>query len=470
MKLRLPFLVIFVFVSIFLTSFLAISSFAQKNKIPQTTRLLFVLDASGSMNANWEGDSRINLARRILSDMIDSIANVPYVEVAMRVYGHQFDFKKANCQDSKLEVPFGSRNNNQIRSVLDGLQPKGTTPIAYSLEQATKDFPNDGKDTRNVIVMITDGIEACNGDPCAISKGLQEKGIFLKPFIVGMGIEPKYAQSLECMGRFFNAKTSSQFKGFLQEVVKQTLGKTTVTVELLDEKKQPKEANVHMAFIDQSTQKSRYNIVHFRDKAGKTDELDIDAIPTYDLIIYTTPITIQKNVEIIGGRHNVIKIATPQGQLNIEQNGSLNYSVEHSAIVQKKGSTDILVNQQVNEPHNYLIGNYRVEVLTRPTTIFENVQVKQGQTTTLKVASPGIVTILNKISGYSSIYLVNADGSERWVMNLPEKGIPRTNFALQPGRYRFVFRSSEAVDSSYSKSVFFVLSEKGAFTLDVLRL
>ncbi len=468
MKLYLRFL--FVFVSLFSLSILSSSSFAQKKQIPQTTRLLFVLDASGSMNSAWEGDTRINIARQILSDMIDSIANVPYVEVAMRVYGHQFNFKQKNCQDSKLEVAFGSKNNNQIRNVLDGLQPKGTTPIAYSLEQATKDFPNDKRDTRNVIVMITDGIEACNGDPCAISRGLQQKGIFLKPFIVGMGIEPKYAKGFDCMGRFFNAKTSRQFKGFLQEVVKQTLGKTTVTVELLDKNKQPREANVHMAFIDQVTKKSRYNLVHFRDKGGKTDELDIDAIPTYDLIVYTTPSIIQKNVEIIGGRHNVIKVMTPQGKLNIQQKGSLDYSTGHSAIVQKKGSSKILVNQQVNQPHNYLIGNYRVEVLTRPTTVFENVRINQSKTTSLKVATPGVVTILNKLSGYSSIYVVKRDGSEEWVMNLPEKGIPRTNFALQPGRYRFVFRSSEANDSSYSKSTFFNLSEGGAYTLDILRL
>ncbi len=470
MKSNLRFLFAFLFISAFSVSFLSSSVFAQRKQIPQTTRLLFVLDASGSMNSAWEGDTRINIARQILSDMIDSIANVPYVEVAVRVYGHQFNFKQKNCQDSKLEVPFGSRNNDRIRTVLDGLQPKGTTPIAYSLEQATKDFPNDGKDTRNVIVMITDGIEACDGDPCAISRGLQEKGVFLKPFIVGMGIEPKYAQGFDCMGRFFNAKTSRQFKGFLQEVVKQTLGKTTVTVELLDEKKQPKEANVHMAFVNQVTQKARYNLVHFRDKGGKTDELDIDAIPTYDLIVYTTPPIVQKNVEIIGGRHNVIKVMTPQGKLNIDQKGSLDYSTGHSAIVQQKGSREILVNQQVNEPHNYLIGNYRVEVLTRPTTIFENVQINQGRTTNLKVASPGVVTILNKLSGYGSIYVINKDGSEEWVMNLPEKGIPRTNFALQPGRYRFVFRSSEANDSSYSKSVFFILSEGGAYTLDILRM
>ncbi len=234
MKLNLRFLFTFLLIGTF--SVLSVSSFAQKKQIPQTTRLLFVLDASGSMNSEWEGDTRINIARQILSDMIDSIANVPYVEVAMRVYGHQFNFKQKNCQDSKLEVAFASRNNTQIRTILDGLEPKGTTPIAYSLEQATKDFPNDGKDTRNVIVMITDGIEACDGDPCAISRGLQEKGVFLKPFIVGMGIEPKYARGFDCMGRFFNAKTSKQFKGFLQEVVKQTLGKTTVTVELLDDK------------------------------------------------------------------------------------------------------------------------------------------------------------------------------------------------------------------------------------------
>ena len=85
MKLNLRFLFVFLFISAFSIPFLSSSSFAQKKQIPQTTRLLFVLDASGSMNSAWEGDTRINIARQILSNMIDSIANVPYVEVAMRV-------------------------------------------------------------------------------------------------------------------------------------------------------------------------------------------------------------------------------------------------------------------------------------------------------------------------------------------------------------------------------------------------
>ncbi|NLF43901.1 MAG: VWA domain-containing protein, partial [Bacteroidales bacterium] len=155
-----------------------------KEKQQPLTRILFVFDASLSMYARWQSDLRINIARQLLTEVMDSLEGTPNIELALRVYGHQKNFPPQDCNDSRLEVPFGPNNFGKIRTRLRTIVPRGTTPIAASLEMAANDFP-PCQNCRNIIVLITDGIEECGGDPCAVSQALQKKGIILKPFVIG---------------------------------------------------------------------------------------------------------------------------------------------------------------------------------------------------------------------------------------------------------------------------------------------
>ncbi|HMZ49880.1 MAG TPA: VWA domain-containing protein [Flavobacteriales bacterium] len=153
------------------------------------TRILFVFDASNSMNAFWENEPKINSARRILLEALGPLEAAPNTELALRLYGHQtrIESGKQDCDDTRLEVPFGPHQGDAIRQTMRSVRCLGTTPIARSLEKAAGDFP-DNK-ARNVIILITDGIEACDEDPCAVSRALQAKGIILKPFVIGIGLE-----------------------------------------------------------------------------------------------------------------------------------------------------------------------------------------------------------------------------------------------------------------------------------------
>src|SRR5687768_5861300 len=75
--------------------------------LPQKTRILFVLDGSGSMNADWgENLSRMDVAKSILTRLVDSLRINPNLELALRVYGHRYSRQANNCNDSQLEVPF----------------------------------------------------------------------------------------------------------------------------------------------------------------------------------------------------------------------------------------------------------------------------------------------------------------------------------------------------------------------------
>lgn len=189
-----------------------------EQRIPEKTRILFLFDASGSMLAPWGNELRIDAAKRVLTDLVDSLKVNQKVELALRPYGHLTPAKEQNCEDTKLEIPFAAANHDQIINRLKYIYPRGTTPIAYSLAQSAQDFPRDNS-YRNIIIIITDGIESCDGDPCAVSLELQKKDIFLRPFVIGLGMEEKFANEFDCMGEYFNAKNIDGFRAVLNGIL-----------------------------------------------------------------------------------------------------------------------------------------------------------------------------------------------------------------------------------------------------------
>ncbi|GAB3636166.1 hypothetical protein GCM10027422_17560 [Hymenobacter arcticus] len=416
---------------------------------PKVTRILFLLDASGSMMAPWEGKPRWEVAKRLLAKMADSLNTYPNLELGLRVYGHQSPNAEQNCEDSRLEVPFAPKNAAAIKARLKTLKAQGNTPITYSLEQSAKDFPLD-KTSRNVLLLITDGVESCKGDPCAASIALQRKRVFLKPFVIGIGAEKDFGRALECLGKYYNAAEVKTFQMVLNDVIAQTLAKTTVAVNLTDEAGRPVESNVNMTFVNNVTGQPEYNYVHYRDTKGQADVLDIDALQSYDLVINTVPAVRQANLVIRGGKANVLTFKTPQGTL-VLQPASITpnpYGGAVQAVVRAQGSAATGLAMPFGARQKMLAGNYEVEVLTLPRTV-QRVSVRQGQATTVSYAVPGTLNITTDLKGFGSIYKLNDDESQTWIYNLPESS-SKLNLAMQPGVYRLVFRTATSTGSKFT--------------------
>jgi Ca-activated chloride channel family protein len=125
----------------FILLFIPLFLFSQQTR---TTRILFILDASNSMNSTWDKQTRMEAAKEVLIKSIEQLRGVPNLDVALRVYGHQTPITNdtQDCQDTKLEVPFGPNNIDAIKNKVRSLQAKGATPIARSLEAAAADFPD----------------------------------------------------------------------------------------------------------------------------------------------------------------------------------------------------------------------------------------------------------------------------------------------------------------------------------------
>ena len=435
----------------------------QYQNIPQKTRILFLLDGSGSMLSNWEGTTRMGAAKRLLSDMVDSLRSDNRVELALRVYGHQFDRRLQNCEDSKLEVGFGVSNHDQIIKKLRAVAPKGTTPIAYSLQQLEKDFPSDDS-YRNIVIIITDGLESCDGDPCQVSRVLQRKRIFLRPFIIGLGMDQDFEVQFNCLGRFFDAKNIPAFRNVLGQTLQQTLGETTVSIELLDHQNAPRETDINVSFINSVTKQSAFEFVHYRDNRGRPDSVIVDAVLSYDIIANTIPPVAKRNVLFHGGKHNVINLKTPQGHLQMSQRNYSEYGGPVAVLVRRAGKPAVIHTQTITGRETYLAGEYDLEILTLP-RIRRKVEILPDQTTTLNIAAPGVLNINTNVTGHGSLYVINNDQTQRWVLNI--SGKPRETMGIQPGQYKLVFRAENALGSKFTKIYTFEIKSGTTKTLNL---
>ncbi len=413
------------------------------------TRILFVFDGSQSMFGQMDGKMKIDVAKKLLNELLDSLKYVDHLELALRAYGHQSQYvsnSMRDCKDTKLEVPFYKGNIPNIKNKLQLIQPKGTTPIAYSLEQSAKDFPSCDN-CRNIIILITDGIEECDGDPCALSQALQAKGIVLKPFVIGVGLDKDLIKQFECVGNFYDASDTRTFKTALNVVISQALNSTTAQVNLLDVAGNPTETNVNMTFYHSQSSKVLYNFVHTMDNHGNPDTLVIDPLPTYRVVAHTIPPSFVDSVTLTPGKHTIIAIDAPQGDLDLRADGRSDYK-ELKAIVRKAGEMQTLHVQDFMDKERYIVGKYDLEILTMPRMYVSDVEIKQSHTTKVAIPQPGIANILKQSAGYASVY--HEDGNElKLIYNIRVESQQET-LVLLPGRYRAVFRPKNSKKSIYT--------------------
>lgn len=432
----------------FIVLFIVLSNFAfaQVKKPEQLTRVLFVFDASRSMINTHGPLTRMEGAKKLFYKFVDSLSKHKNMQFALRMYGHTVKYPPGNCNDSKLIVPFAKNNLALIKQKVSEAKPTGITPIEHSLTEAANDFP-DNKAV-NMIIIITDGIEECGGDPCKARVKLMEKGIVFKPFIIGIGLTLEQIKTFECVGTYYDYDNTSAFSNITDIIIKQKLNKTSTQVNLLDVNSKPTETNVNMTFYDAKKNQYVYNYIHTMNYVGNPDTLYIDDYPTYKVVAHTIPPVESKEVKLTVGKHTFIPIDAPQGYLQITRNiGVYNYNEKVKCVVRKKGDMQTINVQQLNTTEKYIVGDYDLEVLTLPRTYIYSNDIKQSATKTVDIASAGMLSLKCLESGDGSI-LIEKNNKLEWVCNLSAATLQ--TFYLQPGNYRIEWRSKSLKGSIYT--------------------
>ena len=180
-----------------------------------------VVDASKSMWGQIDGVSKMEIAKTTLDEVSYWLPDD--FDLALRAYGSTTSSDQNNCADSSLLVPFGEGNRDYIRQAIAGLRPTGQTPIAYALNQAAGDFGSLQSD--RTLVLVSDGIESCGGDPVAAAYGLRQQGIVVHLIGFGLGnAADEDAASLQAVanasgGRYVTAGSAAELKAALAETV-----------------------------------------------------------------------------------------------------------------------------------------------------------------------------------------------------------------------------------------------------------
>ena len=429
-----------------------------------TTRILFILDASNSMNSSWGSQTRIQSAREVLNQELEALRNVPNTEIALRIYGHQTPFNnlEQDCNDTKLEVPFGINNLEQIKLKIKIVEAKGATPIARSLEAAAGDFPDTL--ARNIIILITDGLESCDNDPCIIAKKLKTKGVKVTPFVIGLGMDMSYLDKFSCIGTYSDAEDKESFRNVFKNILNTVLEKTSVQVNLNDITGKPTETNVTMFFYEAGTANLKYTFVHTLNRFGNPDTLYLDPAIAYDLKVNTTPTLIKTGITLKKHVHNTISVSAPQGFIRLTSMKS-NFNPRFEMRVMPKGDSKTLLAQFYNDVYKYLTGTYEVEILTIP-RIYKTVEVTQSSVSTISIDAPGELAYTFNKPLVAQLFLQDKLGFWNGIYTFSDSSTTG-KILIQPGTYKLVYRTKDMKSSGYTHEKIITISSNKTNTLNI---
>lgn len=419
-----------------------------KNTNNEKTKILFIVDCSYNMYEKWQSESKIKITQNLVSNIIDTLSLQDGVECALRVFGSEKDYSLTDCEDTRLLVPFYRLNSDALKSKIKGLVPKGTSAVSSAMEKIKDDFPTE-KNSRNIVIMILNNIDRCDGNLSLISQQMQTQGIMLKPFIVGInrGMKEFYKN----VGSYYEANNEVEFSKIMNDIVKQALYNTTVQVNLLDSYMETTETNLPITFSDSKSKQTRYSFVHTFNDKGISDTLFIDPLTEYDIVVHTIPSVKKENVKILAGSHTIIPIKAAQGSLLIKfasNKNDLNIKA-YPVIVRKSNEQKTLNLQKINKKEKYLVGNYDLEVLSLPRLNIDSVEIGQSSLTTVEIPLAGVLTLDKGKDNITGALFVKEKENLVWVCNLNNEKI-KENIELLPGVYVLVVKSNNATKTTES--------------------
>lgn len=177
-------------------------------------KVLFILDFSNSMTEPINGVRKVDMMLKTMGEIL------PYVNkktwVGMRVYGHKMGFTQYDaCKASTLLVPIAPASASAITAKLAKTNPRGMTPITYSLKKAVEsDFI--GFSGKKHIILLTDGGENCDESPCVWAMELIKTRKDVKIDVIAFNISNQDdLDQLRCVGlvtagKFYTAKTAAE--------------------------------------------------------------------------------------------------------------------------------------------------------------------------------------------------------------------------------------------------------------------
>jgi hypothetical protein len=178
---------------------------------------ILIYDASGSMWGQLDGGiSKVEVAREVIGDFFARRDTA--VPLGVIAYGHN---RRGDCSDIEVVAPVGISDPGQLSASLNRLNPRGMTPITDSLALAASMIPPTAESAD--IILVTDGLETCEADPCALAAQLAQEGIAIRAHVVGFGLTKEEGEVMACVadatgGLLLTPQTGQELADALNQV------------------------------------------------------------------------------------------------------------------------------------------------------------------------------------------------------------------------------------------------------------
>ena len=196
--------------------FLPFAAFAQTEGRANT---ILVLDGSGSMWGQIDGVNKIVIARNVIADLLEDMADE--VSLGLTVYGHR---ERGNCADIQTLVEPAPFTQDRILEAVNAINPRGRTPMADAVVAAAQSLRHTEEPA--TVILVSDGIENCNPDPCVIAAELEASGVAFTAHVIGFDVaeEAEALAQMQCIadntgGSFLTADNAAELSQALQQVV-----------------------------------------------------------------------------------------------------------------------------------------------------------------------------------------------------------------------------------------------------------
>ena len=178
--------------------------------------VMIVFDGSNSMWGQIEGVAKIEIARGVMNNLLGDWTETR--QVGLIAYGHR---RRGDCSDIEILVAPGENTRAGILERIEEITPTGKTPLTSAVEQAATTLSYT--DTPSTVVLISDGLESCERDPCAMSEALEQAGVGFTAHVVGFGLGDEDVSALSCIaentgGQYLSARNADELGEALSAV------------------------------------------------------------------------------------------------------------------------------------------------------------------------------------------------------------------------------------------------------------
>ena len=183
----------------------------KRGKFKPKKYIEIILDASGSMGAEVEGELKIDTAKKMV-ELVTQTLQEEQAAVSLTAFGHR---RSWSCKDIERIYEKDFKTPEEIKKRIAPIfpAPRGKTPLAASLALSYERLKKV-KEPKGIFV-ITDGAETCKGDPCKVAKILKKE---LDVQIYVLTYNPtsiEEFQTLSCLGETELAQKPDEFLGKL---------------------------------------------------------------------------------------------------------------------------------------------------------------------------------------------------------------------------------------------------------------